>query len=309
MIWVLLLHINAKLKELESPCRFIAVNIKPDSYDLHFDSHFIDSSLIIDFEGMNDQAQTHILVKGPFSLEIKKNTLYSHQDIQLLVGYLPYALLPHFSMKMGKCFAITHFAQTLDGKIASASGNSEWIGNDENRIHAHKMRALCDGIMVGAGTLKSDNPELNVRMVKGKNPIKIVVGGDKLNLQNYKAVDQNTIILCEKQTKYGSKDHPFSLNTSNGIYRPGDLLKFLYHKGLHSVYIEGGSYTTSVFLKYRVIDQVQVHITPKILGSGISGFQFDGLNHVQDAIEFCSYRFVPIGSHMMFVGELNSKYK
>ena len=305
MIWDFLVQINAKLKELESPCKFISVNIVSDSYNVIFDDIHDESSLIIDFEGTHSKAKTHILVKGPFSIEVKKNTLLNHKDEQSLITYLPYALIPYFSKKYKKCFSIAHFAQTLDGKIASSCGNSEWIGNKKNRIHAHKMRALCDAILVGARTLQFDNPALNVRVVKGKDPTKVVVGGDKLDFEDFKAIDKDTIVFCQNHLDLQGNNNHISLSKNRNQYEPQKLLDTLYQKGLHSVYIEGGSYTTSTFLKHRAIDQVQVHITPMIMGSGLTGFQFEGLSSIRDAVKFCSYRFVPVGDHMMFIGELN----
>ena len=303
MIWNFLLHINALLKDLETPCKFVSAKIASASYDLRIDEFHVESSLIIDFEGVASEAETHILVNGPFSTELKKNMLFSHEDVQLLMAYLPYALIPYFSKKDKKCYAIAHFAQTLDGRIASSCSDAEWIGNEANRIHAHKMRALCDAILVGARTLQFDNPALNVRMVKGEDPTKVVVGGDKLDFDDFKAIDEDTIVFCQNHLDHPSDNH-ISLSKKGNEYEPLDLLDTLYQRGLHSVYIEGGSYTTSMFLKKKAIDQVQIHITPMIMGSGLTGFQFDGLSSIRDAVKFSSFRFVPVGNHMMFIGDL-----
>ena len=70
---------------------------------------------------------------------------------------------------------LVHMAITLDGKISTECGHSKWIGNNENLIHAHRLRAIVDGILVGANTVKLDKPKLNVRHVKGDNPIRLIL--------------------------------------------------------------------------------------------------------------------------------------
>jgi len=305
MIWEIILLIKETLKESKLPCKFISVKLSGTSPEVSINAIHDEESMIIDFEGSAFKADAHVVVKGPFSIEMRTNKVFSAENANLLTAYLPYALMPYFSRKHKKCYAIAHFAQTLDGRIASSTGDSKWIGNDDNLIHAHKMRALSDAILVGAGTLRIDNPRLNVRLVKGKNPTKVVIGGDKLDFDNFLAVDQNTIIFCQNHCDHSDDQRLISLAKDQDQYKPKELLNVLYHKGIHLVYIEGGSHTTSEFIKQRAIDQVQVHITPKIMGSGLTGFQFEGLNNVEDAIEFSSHRFIPVGDHIMFIGELN----
>ncbi len=310
MIWEIILHINHALRELrerDTLCKFISVKLSGSSPEICFDDIYDEESMIIDFEGGEFNVASHIVVDEPFSIEIRTNKVFSDENVRLLTAYLPYALIPYFSRKYEKCYAIAHFAQTLDGRIASTTGDSKWIGNEENLVHAHKMRALCDAILVGARTMHIDNPKLNVRLVKGEDPTKVLVGGDNLNLEDYNAIDQSTIIFSKNHYDLNGNRQIVSLPKDRDEYMPKDLLNVLFQRGMNSVYIEGGSYTTSIFIKHRVIDQVQIHITPKIMGSGLTGFQFEGLNSVQDAIEFSSHRFVPVGDHMMFIGELNGK--
>lgn len=307
MTWEIILKINRVLKERKLLFKFISVKLSGSSPEICFDDIFEEESMIIDFEREEFNADALIVVDGPFSVQMKTNKVFSEENVRLLTMYLPYALIPYFSRKHKKCYAIAHFAQTLDGRIASSTGDSKWIGNEENLIHAHKMRALCDAILVGARTLHIDNPRLNVRLVKGENPTKVVVGGDNLDLEDYNAIDQSTIIFSKNHYDFNDDQQIVSLSKDQDQYKPKDLLNVLCQKGMCSVYIEGGSFTTSVFIKHRVIDQVQIHITPKIIGSGLSGFQFEGLSSMKDAIEFSSHRFIPIGDHMMFIGELNGK--
>ncbi len=237
----------------------------------------------------------------PFLCKISFSRKVSLINRNLFNLYIPYAVLPYYAERYKKTFVVTHFAQTLDGRIASISGDSKWIGNQENLVHAHRMRALLDGILVGSKTVQSDNPLLSVRHVTGNDPKKIIVGGDHLNIGNYQ-ISKKEFISFSQGTN--TKGNNFVLNKEKGIYNPSGILKKLYELGLRTIYIEGGSLTTSTFLSQNMIDQVQVHFAPIILGSGITGFNYKGTQYLKDAIYFKSFRYLPLGNQMMFIGEI-----
>jgi diaminohydroxyphosphoribosylaminopyrimidine deaminase/5-amino-6-(5-phosphoribosylamino)uracil reductase len=234
-----------------------------------------------------------------FALTTISNTLLGEDDLAMAKIYLPYCMLSYFGRQHSTCYAITHFAQTLDGRIASASGDSKWIGNDENLIHAHRMRALCDSIVVGAKTVEIDNPRLNVRLVNGSNPVKVVVGGKDLDRSAYHAYDDTSIVFCEN----GQLADENGTVTNKKHYQPREMLEQLCQKKCYSAYIEGGSNTSSLFFKNQCIDQVQIHISPKILGSGVTGFNFEGVDNMEQVLEFDPFDFIKVGDHIMFVGE------
>jgi len=304
MIWELLLELKDKIAEAHPSYRFISIELNGESFDIQLGDLHPQSSMVVDFEGSDHRTDALFKANVPLKVELESNGIFSNDEISMLSTYLPYALLPYFSKKYSKCYAITHFAQTLDGRIASFSGDSKCIGNDENLVHAHKMRALCDAILIGAKTLDVDNPRLTVRHVKGKNPTRVVIGGDELTLDGYHAIDENTIIFGQNHLDAKENMRRIRLKKQGEHYNVNEILQSLYDQGMHSVYIEGGAYTTSSFLRQQAIDQVQMHITPKILGSGPTGFDFDGIGSIHQAIEFYNFRFIPIGSHVMFVGEL-----
>jgi len=304
MIWELLLELKDKIAEAHPSYRFISIELNRESFDIQFGDLHQNSSMVVDFEGSVHKTKVLFRALVPLKVELESNGMFGNQELEMLSTYLPYVLLPYFSKKYSRCYAITHFAQTLDGRIASFSGDSKWIGNDENLVHAHKMRALCDAILIGARTLDMDNPRLTVRHVKGKNPTRVVIGGDDLILDEYHAIDETTIIFGQNHLDAKEKVRRVRLKKQGERYDVNEILQSLYNHGMHSVYIEGGAYTTSSFLRQQAIDQVQMHITPKILGSGPTGFDFDGIRTIHQAVGFNNFRFIPIGSHVMFVGEL-----
>ncbi len=249
----------------------------------------------------NSKFDVNVYSTEPFKCKISYSRRVSLINRNLFNLYLPYSILPFYAAKNKKIYVITHFAQTLDGRIASASGDSKWIGNQENLIHAHRMRALLDGILVGSKTIQSDNPLLSVRHVSGDDPKKIVVGGDHLDIQNYQISENEFVSFSQGINKNADN---FILNKEGGIYDTSKILKTLYNLGLRTLYIEGGSFTTSNFLSQNRIDQIQVHFAPIILGSGVTGFNFGDAQHLKEAVYFNSFRYLPLGNQMMFIGEI-----
>lgn len=238
---------------------------------------------------------------------LQKNLDLSDKAASFICTYLPYCFLSLKAHARQRAVAITHFAQSLDGKIATLQGDSKWIGNEQNLIHAHRMRALCDGILIGSRTMNYDHPSLTVRLVQGKNPKRIVIcssEGDFSSLQS--SADDQILVL-------GMQENPCIENTQYIHFTPNeegkidcqDILSCLYQQDIHAVYIEGGAATSSRFLKERMIDVVQLHIAPVIFGSGVSSFVLPEIEQVQEAIHFDRYSFVPMGDTYMFIGEMN----
>lgn len=300
-IWEAIVKIRAELKSVEKLPESIAIRFRSQS-EIAFDENWGDSDLTILIK-TDSTEMINPLQDLSFDIKILKNAQFGNIDLEQLQFYLPFAFCGFFGRKYQKCYSISHFAQTLDGKIATNIGESKWIGNEENLIHAHKMRALCDGILVGSRTLERDNPKLNVRKVTGIDPVKIILGGNgQLSTKKYHAIESSSLVF--KGSKESSESFDCVLMPKDSPFDLHSVLKILAEKGIYSVYIEGGSYTTSCFLKQKALDQVQIHFSSKILGSGVSSFEFGNIQEIKDAITFRSVRFVPKGNEMMFVGNL-----
>ena len=181
-----------------------------------------------------------------------------------------------------------HLAQSLDARIACQSGDSKWIGNQGNLIHAHRMRALCDCIMVGKQTWEYDSPQLNVRHVEGENPVKLIIEGHSINKNNY------------PKTYYFDDGEP----TTSEWESPSELLKTVFHKGIKTIFLEGGGKTVSFFLMNKLVDYLQLHISPLVMGSGINSILLPEINTLDQAINFENPRFIPIEDHIMFSGKV-----
>ncbi len=221
--------------------------------------------------------------------------------------YAPYCFASMYAKRWQRAFAVSHFAQSLDGRIATVSGDAKWIGNDANPIHAHRMRALCDGILIGAKTLARDKPQLTVRHVPGENPTRIVLGSAFDALDHLKQVSTAPICLISSQASTPLDGvETVHLKCDNGLMPSAGILAALYKRDIHSVYIEGGAKTTSHFLRERALDVVQLHIAPMIFGSGLSAFAMPQLQYASESLRFASHTYVPVDNDMMFVGTLQA---
>ena len=243
---------------------------------------------------------------GICSLEVESNHILSQEELSFLNLYLPYCLLSEMAKQQKRAISIAHFAQTLDGKIATSKGDSRWIGNKENLIHAHRMRALCDAIVIGKNTLVSDLPKLTVRRVEGKNPKRVVIGAAEGNYDSLMECCPDPIIVIGKEaSSRNGQIHYHRLKAVDGKIEGLDILNCLFQQGIKTVYIEGGAITTSNFLNDGAIDILQLHLSPYLFGSGKQGIVLPDIAEVAESIQFQNFTFFTIGDSVMFVGQPN----
>jgi diaminohydroxyphosphoribosylaminopyrimidine deaminase/5-amino-6-(5-phosphoribosylamino)uracil reductase len=222
---------------------------------------------------------------------------------RLLVMYAPYCFAPLWARALGRTVAICHLAQTLDGRVATVHGDSKWIGCPENLIHAHRMRALCDGVLIGARTLRTDRPRLTVRHVPGPNPARIVIGGCPAELQGLLHEEPRPVYsIGDQEVEPAPGVQRIRLDRQGALIPSHRILAALYERGIRSILVEGGAVTTTSFLDAGAIDILQLHISPMILGSGLSSFSSKGMRPISGAIRFGAHEYIPMGEGVMFVG-------
>ncbi len=172
-------------------------------------------------------------------------------------------------------------AVSLDGRIADPTGQSKWITGYKARRLAHELRADHDGIMVGGGTVRFDNPELTVRSVPGVNPVRIVLSphfGIPADSKLARSSEKVRTILITG----GSEESPVGdiksievirmPQRADGTIDPVDILQELPKHGILSLLIEGGATVLSSFMSAGIIDEIYVGIAPSVIGKGISPF-------------------------------------
>lgn len=196
--------------------------------------------------------------------------------------YVP-IIVGGFRARVGRGMFVTgHLAQTLDGRIACTTGHSQWIGNQANLRHAHRLRALHDGILVGGRTVETDDPRLTVRHVEGPDPRRYVLSGRGRASRSRPDAgvfrDAGCVLLCAASARLDLPPVPdpvtvVELPSSEGRINPQDVLAAVAATGSGSLFVEGGGVTLSSFLGAGLLDVLHVHIAPRILGSGVSGFR------------------------------------
>lgn len=200
----------------------------------------------------------------------------------------------HF-MERGLPFVTVKYAQTLDGRIATATGKSQWISSPSSLKFAHQLRAEHDAILVGIGTVLKDNPTLTVRNVRGRNPLRIVLDS-RLDIPVDANVMQNlselpTLIVTTKP----SSDPDFQKLTRAGAdvvtIDPdrrnhadlGKLLPLLAARTISSILIEGGAEVITSALRDNLVNRLVAIIAPKIIGTGIEAIGDLNIRDLEDA--------------------------
>lgn len=217
----------------------------------------------------------------------------------------------------GLPFVTVKFAQTLDGRIATTTGDSRWISGPGALKFAHKLRMEHDAIMVGIGTVLADDPRLTVRLIEGRDPLRVVVDSRlriPLTAQVLKsAVVSNTIIATtdaadarrvERLRRHGAT----VLVLPSGKNPVGvDLKKLLRQLGkrrIGSILVEGGSGIITSLLAARLVDRLVVVTAPRILGRGIEAIGDLGITRLSNAIRFTSVKTQRIGPDIVFDGRI-----
>ncbi len=177
-------------------------------------------------------------------------------------------------------YVAVKIAQTLDGRMNDACGQSKWITSLESRKEAHRLRAMYDAILVGAKTVKGDDPELTVRYVSGRNPVRVILDG-KLSVPIQAKVFKTEVARTILFTSTNAMNQQFKkvltlekkgveiygISNSNEISLE-TILRLLWKEGVTSILVEGGAYTASSFLEQNLVQKVYSFGAPLILGGG-----------------------------------------
>jgi riboflavin-specific deaminase-like protein len=201
---------------------------------------------------------------------------------------------------------IAHLAQSLDGRIATISGKSQFITGKEDLMHAHRLRALCDAVLVGRRTVHEDDPQLTTRLCAGPSPVRVIVDPGRRLAQD-RRVFQNglsqTLLVCtpeaaQSQTHHG-KAELVPIEPVDGEFPVSALLTELRKRGLGRIYIEGGGVTVSRFVHARELNRLQVTVAPTVFGSGRPLLILPEIGELSQALTLECRHFV-IGTDLLF---------
>jgi GTP cyclohydrolase II len=210
---------------------------------------------------------------------------------------------------------VLKYAQTLDGRIATASGDARWISGPRERRISHALRAACDAVAVGAGTVMADDPLLTVRMVPGASPIRVVLDSTlRLPAEaNVFGPDAGTVVLTTRRSSPDRRaelrergvtvevvgDAPDGVDLAEG-------LAVLRRLGIRSLLVEGGARVITSMLRERLADRVVVAVAPLLLGRGTEAVGDLGSSLVADGLQLANRTVHEAGPDLLIAGDLDA---
>lgn len=217
-----------------------------------------------------------------------------------------------------KPFVVLKAAMTLDGKIATATGQSKWITNETSRAYGYKLRDIYDGIMVGINTVIEDNPMLTARVDGGKNPIRIVVDSSlKIDI-NANVVQDKSAKTIIATTDKADKDKILKLQAQdvdvivvdkdkNDKVDIEKLLDILGQQNICSILVEGGATLSGSFVAKKLVDKVDFFIAPKIVGgkeakTPVAG---TGILNLQEALALKDIQIEKLEEDILIIGRVD----
>jgi diaminohydroxyphosphoribosylaminopyrimidine deaminase/5-amino-6-(5-phosphoribosylamino)uracil reductase len=197
----------------------------------------------------------------------------SDEARELLALYLPLQLAPDL--------VIGQIGQSLDGRIATAQGHSHYITGPADITRLHRLRALVDAVIVGAGTVAADDPQLTVRNVEGENPVRVVLDpsgrlspdrvvftdGEARTLVIHRALDGDMGITSDGNVLMLPTAGGDDTDRPSG-FAPASVIEALRTRGLRRILVEGGGVTVSRFLQAGALTRLHVTVAPLLIGSG-----------------------------------------
>jgi 5-amino-6-(5-phosphoribosylamino)uracil reductase/diaminohydroxyphosphoribosylaminopyrimidine deaminase/5-amino-6-(5-phosphoribosylamino)uracil reductase len=208
------------------------------------------------------------------------------------------------------------YAQTLDGRIATAGGSSQWISGHESLRLTHQLRAEHDAIMVGVGTVLADNPRLTVRLVDGPDPLRVIVDSRlrtplDANVLAGDAAHGTVLAITDRapsERRQVAQQRGASIlvlpEDEAGHVQIAPLLERLAERGVRSVMVEGGAGMLTAFLRARLVDRMVVTLAPKVLGRGIDAVGDLEIGDLANALRLADVVYERYGDDIVIDGRV-----
>lgn len=205
-------------------------------------------------------------------------------------------------------------AMSLDGRIATSSGESQWITSESSRAKAHQLRQFADAIIVGADTVIADDPALSARNgSEMRHPLRIVLdstGRTPAGAKVYERSGKGALIVTTSAAPHSrlAAYKEMGVETlilspgANGRPEPSDLIAALHDRGVINVLVEGGGEVLGAFFDADLLDEIQLYIAPKLIGGGKPAFAGYGVDRLTDTERFSFSAPERLGQDMFIRG-------
>ena len=222
----------------------------------------------------NCDAWLQVLPSGSW----KTSSLPSTEASQMFDIYLPIRTMPEL--------IIAQIGQSVDGRIATTKGDSHYVTGPADIKRLHRLRALVDAVIVGAGTVATDDPQLTVRHVDGPQPTRVVIDPNKRLSNDHKIFTDPSTTTIVVHRGAPPQDCPENIiycpARESGQIDPIDIANALRNRGYQRLLIEGGGVTVSQFLDAGIVDRLHVAVAPIVIGSGHQSFTLKPIPALKD---------------------------
>lgn len=210
-------------------------------------------------------------------------------------------------------YVVVKYAQSLDGRIATASGDARWISSEEERAVSHSLRARCDAIMVGLGTVMRDDPQLTVRLVPGPSPTRVVLDSKLRAPLSSRVFDDSapTLVVTTDAADATRRAELVARDVAVRVVPSGPagiettaVLELLRAMGVASLLVEGGQRVVTSLLRAGCVDRVIVALAPVVLGRGVEAVGDLGIDRVADGIPLVNRSVYVAGSDVLMAGDV-----
>jgi riboflavin-specific deaminase-like protein len=206
---------------------------------------------------------------------------------------------------------VGQIGQSIDGRIATASGHSKYINGPAGLDHLHRLRSLVDAVVIGVGTALADDPQLTVRRLAGPHPARVVIdpnGRLPASARVFARDGVRSLLITAEGTQCSltSETEVLALPAVGGRIAPPAILAALAKNGLRRILIEGGADTVSGFLAAGCLDRLHVLVAPIILGAGRSGFILPAIERADQALRMPVYAH-QLGDEVLFDCDLSAQ--
>ena len=210
-------------------------------------------------------------------------------------------------------YVLLKYAQTLDGRIASATGDARWISGEAERRISHALRAACDAVLVGVGTVIQDDPQLTVRMVPGASPRRVVLDSTLRAPEGARILEPEalTTVLTTDRSLPERRDALAARGVGVEVLPAGPhgvdvaaALATLARAGVETLLVEGGSRVITSLLEAGVVDRLVVAVAPTIIGQGTEAVGALGITSVADGVKLANRAVHLVGDDILVSGDV-----